>query len=412
MESEVQRLVKTILVISNLYAPVELGGYEILARQICEDLVARGYRVVVLTTTGEERVQDGVEIWPRLELTEVVGRADDRSSLRRWRVHHRNKRATAHAITETQADAVLCFSLRRLTLGPAAAMEATDVARLYVINDAWPLAYRPRPHTKRARSHVAGWVDRRLLPSLTTLGASLSPALVLSQSLRDELAAGGVAANNANIVPQGVCTQRFRPIGKQTRRRTVRLLYAGQLHGYKGVHHIFEALKKLNGTAVGTAFSLTIAGQGDPLYEDKLRRAADRLCCKVHFQGHVPFEEMPGLYRAHDVLIFPSTWNEPMGLCHLEAMASGLPTVVASAGGCRELIERCPYILPYPAGDIDALAKTLLSLIKSGRRRRLTGEASRKWIESFASLAAYIDRIESELIGPCALATSAPMTPR
>jgi glycosyltransferase involved in cell wall biosynthesis len=403
--------VQSIVVISNLYAPTELGGYEILAKQICEDLVVRGFRVVVLTTGGLERTLNGVEIWPRLKLTRTFDRKDNRSAHRRWWIQRQNLRATREALAEVGADATLCFSLRRLTLGPAIAMEESTVPRLFVVNDAWPLAYRPRPYSPKLKSKIAGWVDRSVLSSMTTLRVSLAPALLLSHSLREELAEAGVLPDNEEIAYQGVSTQRFRPTPKKKLSNHVRLLYAGQLHGYKGVHHLLEAMKKLEVSLPFSRFSLTIAGRGDSAYTAKLQERAERLQSTVRFLGHVPFSDMPKVYHDHHVLVFPSTWNEPMGLCHLEAMASGLPAVVASAGGCRELIERCPYIVSYPAGDTDALARALAPLIRSPRRRRLAGAGSRRWVVKNASLADYIDRIESALNCDRDIATIAPMTP-
>jgi glycosyltransferase involved in cell wall biosynthesis len=403
--------VKSILVISNLYAPIELGGYEILASQICEDLVARGHRVVMLTSVGDERVHRGVEVWPRLELTRGFDRPDDRSSSRRWRVHRKNRRVTAEALEEMQADATLCLSLRRLTLGPATAIEASTVPRLYVVNDAWPLAYRPRPHSERARSKVGGWIDRSFLSSMTTIGASLSPALVLSQSLKDELRGAGVSTESAAVVHQGVATEVFRPAQPRSLSKHVRLLYAGQLHGYKGVHHVLTAIGKLESRLPEGTITLTIAGKGDAEYTEKLKRKAARLRTIIDFVGHIPFSAMPDLYRKHDVLVFPSTWNEPLGLSHLEAMATGVPAVVAAAGGCRELIERCRHIFPFAAGDTDELSEVLFALIRSRRRRRLAGEASRKWVTQNASLHAYVDRIERELHCDIESAAMAPMTP-
>jgi hypothetical protein len=206
-----QDSVKTILIISNLYSPVELGSCEILAGQVCEDLVGRGYRVVVLTSVGEERVHRGVEILPRLQLTRSFDHPDNRRASRRWWVHRQNQRATAAAIAELQPDATLCFSMRRLTLGPAAAIEQAALPRLFVVNDAWPLSYRPRPHSQRIRSKVGGWIDRNLLSSLTTLATSVSPALLLSQSLKDELLEGGLPMSNTKVVHQGVPTELFCP---------------------------------------------------------------------------------------------------------------------------------------------------------------------------------------------------------
>ena len=52
-----------------------------------------------------------------------------------------------------------------------------------------------------------------------------------------------------------------------------RLLYAGQLHRYKGVHTLMEAAA----IAGRAEFSVTVAGAGDPAYEAELRAMADRL---------------------------------------------------------------------------------------------------------------------------------------
>ena len=54
-----------ILIISNLYPPNYLGGYELLCAQICEQLAGKGHNVTVLTThyceTNNEYI-NGVEI--------------------------------------------------------------------------------------------------------------------------------------------------------------------------------------------------------------------------------------------------------------------------------------------------------------------------------------------------------------
>ena len=40
-----------ILMVSNLFWPDELGGYEILAREVCNELLARGHQMCVLINT-------------------------------------------------------------------------------------------------------------------------------------------------------------------------------------------------------------------------------------------------------------------------------------------------------------------------------------------------------------------------
>ena len=49
-------------------------------------------------------------------------------------------------------------------------------------------------------------------------------------------------------------------------------------------------------------------------------------------------DQMPGLYAASDVVIYPSTAMEPFGLTMLEALATAKPMVVTCAGGMPEII--------------------------------------------------------------------------
>lgn len=406
------RRMARVLVVSNLFAPDERGGYEILCRQVCELLAARGHAVAVLTAAGARPAEAAYEVWPELVLTAGFDTADDRRRSRRAVVHRHNARATGAAIARHRADAVLFFSLRRLTLGPARAVEGAAIARLFVVNDAWPLAYRPRPRAPGLRPTVGRALDLSLWASTTTRGSSLSPALVLSESLRDELEQGGVILADAQVSYQGISTERFHPAAVRATAAVPRILFAGQLHAYKGVHHLLAAAELLEQRLSPGAFSLTIAGRGDEAYARALRDQARTLRCDVEWLGHVPFDRMPEVYRAHDLLVFPSIWNEPLGLTHLEAMACGVPAVVARSGGCGELIDRCPHVVSYPPGDVVGLADALVPLLQSAARRRELGEASRRWVARHAALDGYVGRMESILGIRGGASTSAPTMPR
>ena len=48
---------------------------------------------------------------------------------------------------------------------------------------------------------------------------------------------------------------------------------------------------------------------------------------------------MSQVYQDHDVLLVPSSWQEPMTRVILEAMAVGLPTIASSVGGIPEIIK-------------------------------------------------------------------------
>ena len=96
-----------LLIISNLYPPEILGGYEILCEQVCLDLAGRGHQIHVLTT-GEDGSQSEVDRRLRLYLpfSEPARKDRFRSLLTHWSNYHR----TREVIKAVQPDIIFCWS--------------------------------------------------------------------------------------------------------------------------------------------------------------------------------------------------------------------------------------------------------------------------------------------------------------
>ena len=72
---------------------------------------------------------------------------------------------------------------------------------------------------------------------------------------------------------------------------------------------------------------------------------------------------MPDLYRRADVIVYPSSVEEPFGLAMLEAMASGKPIVVTNSGGMPEIIQNDVNGYVVPKGNHEALANKIIKLL-------------------------------------------------
>src|SRR5262245_7141236 len=106
------------------------------------------------------------------------------------------------------------------------------------------------------------------------------------------------------------------------------------------------------------------------------RALADRLgvLSNVIELGSVPDQELPALYNAVDVLLFPSLY-EGFGWPPLEAMASGTPVVCSNAGALEEVVGDAALTadaeddeaLAWHAGAVLADAKLRDTLIARGR---------------------------------------------
>ena len=87
--------------------------------------------------------------------------------------------------------------------------------------------------------------------------------------------------------------------------------------------------------------------------------------------GPVPQADMPALYRAADVLAFPS-WKEGFGLCVLEAMACGTPAIVSRRPPFTEYLTASDALFVDPADPTElafAMAAALAPETRASLRR-------------------------------------------
>jgi glycosyltransferase involved in cell wall biosynthesis len=75
-------------------------------------------------------------------------------------------------------------------------------------------------------------------------------------------------------------------------------------------------------------------------------------------------EDIPELLGRMDVYAFSTTRDEGFGIALIEAMAAGLPVVASDVPACREVLAEGEAGRLVPAGDPDALASALRSLLR------------------------------------------------
>jgi len=110
------------------------------------------------------------------------------------------------------------------------------------------------------------------------------------------------------------------------------LLYVGQFIGRKGIDLFLRAAASLQ--RGGLAFSLLLVGNGRE--KPATERMAEELSLRfVQFHPAQPPQEMLGVYRSADVLVFP-TLEDPWGLVASEAVLAGLPVLCSKYAGCAE----------------------------------------------------------------------------
>lgn len=104
------------------------------------------------------------------------------------------------------------------------------------------------------------------------------------------------------------------------------VLFTGKITEKKGVEYLIKAAPKIDG-------EVFVVGGGDDT--DRLKEIVKRRNIKnVHITGYIKNRDFfIQFYKRANVFVFPSIWDEPLGLVALEAMACGTPVVASRKGG-------------------------------------------------------------------------------
>ncbi|UXH44608.1 glycosyltransferase family 1 protein [Rossellomorea vietnamensis] len=111
------------------------------------------------------------------------------------------------------------------------------------------------------------------------------------------------------------------------------LLYVGRLAPEKDLDTLEKTIKHLPGE-VKDRVQWLIVGDG-PLKKELMDKTRGE---NVIFTGYLTGEELAETYASSDLFVFPSA-SETFGNVVLEALASGLPAVVADRGGVTNIVE-------------------------------------------------------------------------
>jgi glycosyltransferase involved in cell wall biosynthesis len=202
----------------------------------------------------------------------------------------------------------------------------------------------------------------------------------------------GIPRGRITTIPNGIDPDQFRCQENRWELRQRLCLPAdrplvvsvGRLTRPKGYPHLLAALALIPPDERPLTL---IVGDGPDRHDLELKRAALKLEHDVRFLGNR--HDIPVLLTAADVFVLASLW-EGLPLVLLEAMASGLPSIVTSVGENPQVIEDGKSGLLIPPADEQTLAETLRCLLREPRRRESMGRAARERLERHFSLQGFM----------------------
>jgi glycogen(starch) synthase len=407
-----------ILIISAFYPPHVIGGWEQLVQDINSRLRKRGHTTHVLTSDyglNKQILESGVD--RALTLESDLFRYNPYQFLSYKTRLDTNLKVVQLAINNYEPDIIFIHVMWNLSKGVAWIAEQFCPGRVvYYIANNWPYALDPHTAYWRDNGHNAlhRLVKRILSPlplkviehEVKSYKLKFEHVLCVSHALKEDLVKfAGIVPSNIQVISNGVETDLFVPLPESEKSKeqnqSLLLLYAGSLVPHKGVHTAIEAMAILanRSDAEVRHIKLTIAGSGNPDYENYLQRLVEdaNLGDRIQFLGRIPREEMPELFQKHDVLIFPSIWEEPLARVMQEAMASGLVVIGTLTGGSGELLVEGETGLTFEPNDLETLVNKIMILSKDPKLYSKLSIMGRERVLLQFNLDRMIDEIENYL---------------
>lgn len=365
-----------ILVISNLYPPHSIGGYEIRCRDVCERLASAGHDIHILTSdhrvpNRETTVEPAVS--RKLRIHGMYGHPWlPVHKLRSLEAH--NHRVLREEIRTRLPDLIHVWNMGGISKSLLAYLESTGIPVVYDVSDHWIarslradvwLSWWNRP-TMLPRvlgaCGIRAWIDRNT-PTRSWDTLRFDRAYFCSAFMRDWTAAKGWPVAHASVIHCGIDTSAF--VVKSDHSRFGKLLWVGRLSEDKDPLTAVRALAAARRMG-NHELTLDLYGHGGEEYVSVLKSEIQQLGLTefVRIRSAAP-AEMRELYADHDALIFTSNWGEPFALTPLEAMSAGLPVITSLDGGQAELARHGVNCLVAAAVEPETYAARIHELAAS-----------------------------------------------
>jgi glycosyltransferase involved in cell wall biosynthesis len=207
-----------------------------------------------------------------------------------------------------------------------------------------------------------------------TWATKVNAYIALSNFSRDKFVQGGLPRQRMSVKPNFVMDDPGIGSGNGTGDEQPYVLFAGRLAREKGLHTLLKAWAKLT-----IPITLKIAGDG-PLRGDV--EALAQTTRNVQYLGYCARPRVYELMRNAALLVFPSEWYEASPLSVMEAMACGTPVLAADHGSLTEMIVPDQSGWLFPAGDAEALARSIESLFANEDLLRESRFSTRQYYDA------------------------------
>jgi glycosyltransferase involved in cell wall biosynthesis len=335
-----------ILVLSNLYPPAVIGGYEIECDTVVTHLRER-HEVLVLTSNMDAEkagtdpgVARTLPFLPHRRVTKLL------APLHALRA----ARATRRALREFRPDVVYVWNGSMIPQVSIRIAQGAGVPVLFRVCEHWFGSLYDGDTVAHALRRVG--LMRGKLPAAISWN---------SEALRSMTPVPDTVAPTIERVtlPATLQGEHFIDLeGRPSAEITVGFI--GRVAPYKGTDVAVRAIALLE-EKHGIRARLLVAGTGLDDFLTELRELAAGLGIgdRVELLGSRDTAGLAELLAGLHAVVVPSVWEEPAGLVAVEAALARVPVVASAVGGIPEIVGDEGEALLCPPGDAAAIAAAL-----------------------------------------------------
>jgi glycosyltransferase involved in cell wall biosynthesis len=394
------------MIVMNYY-PETCGGAERQCSRIVEELSRRGFRVTILTSrtfreTPKYYIDGNIEIirLPRIEV--LLGKTYRTKQKLEEQSKNEESDQDQHQKASRKINLFAEKIIKYINTCIFMVMSVATMWRMRSVIDVWHF------HVASLISGWCGyWANYFKIPMLCK-GANLpvfpdEPGMplrkwlfkwrqnlhfvALTEEMRDDLFANGVAKNKVSLIPNGVYS--LHNSARQDPGATGKVIYVAnftQPVGNKAFDVLFAAWLRVH--ELRPSARLAVAGAGDVrIWKEFLSR--NKADSSVDFLGYV--EDMQQLYSQALVMVLPSRC-EGVSNALLEAQAAGVPAIVSDIPGNRLVVEDGETGYIVSVDDVRAIGDAIVTLWDDVDLRVTMGQKAYSRIAEKFSMQAITDR--------------------
>lgn len=326
-------MTQEIVILSRSLPFHSLGGMEIVTWDLARELVRLGHAVRVITTSlhkkPEEFMEDGVTI------VALKNTPSGRYSTAWWIESHKyfeeNCMASTQAVLSVSAAGFSVLSLKQKLPKVPFVMQAHGTSWGEMVS---------KIRSGNLRSMLSAlknlvWFPKDLL-AYQKFDSVIAVGARVYQDLRKPPISWFLNNNKVKLINNGIDTNIFTPSSEG--RKLIRdrlnineeapvIISASRLHEQKGVSNCIKAFYELKKTTPNAIYLIAGDGPDRPALESQVREL--KIFDSVHFIGSIDRKELAQWLQSADAFLFLTTHVEGLPLNVLEALATGLPSVVS-----------------------------------------------------------------------------------